>query len=80
MNYVYDPVQAAQITAYVQYVTPVRGVKEELIKMGGDAAALADSPILFPSADDLARLKVFADLPTEVDEAITKRFLTITGG
>ncbi len=31
--------------------------------MGGDAAALADSPILFPSAEDAARLKVFADLP-----------------
>ena len=80
MNYVYDPVQAAQITAYVQYVSPVKGVKEQLVKMGGDAAALADSPILFPSADDLARLKVFADLPTEVDAAITKRFLSITGG
>jgi spermidine/putrescine transport system substrate-binding protein len=80
MNYVYDPVQAAQITAYLQYVTPVKGVKEQLIKMGGDAAALADSPILFPSADDLARLKVFADLPNDVDEAITERFLSITGG
>ena len=49
MNFVYDPVQAAQLTAYVQYVSPVKGVREELIKMGGDAAALADSPILFPT-------------------------------
>ena len=49
MNFVYDPVQAAQLTAYVQYISPVKGVREELIKMGGDAAALADSPILFPT-------------------------------
>ena len=50
------------------------------IKMGGDAAALADSPILFPTAEDAARLKVFADLPEEVDDAITDRFLKVTGG
>ena len=80
MNFVYDPVQAAQITAFVQYVSPVKGVREELIKMGADAAALADSPILFPPAEDQARLKVFADLPNDVDQAITTRFLGITGG
>jgi spermidine/putrescine transport system ATP-binding protein len=80
MNFVYDPVQAAQITAYVQYVSPVKGVKEQLIKMGGEAAELANSPILFPSAADAARLKVFADLPAEVDDAITAAFLKVTGG
>jgi spermidine/putrescine transport system ATP-binding protein len=80
MNFVYDPVQAAQITAYVQYVPPVKGVKEQLVKMGGEAAALADSPILFPSAQDAARLKVFADLPQDVDDTITAAFLKVTGG
>ncbi len=80
MNFVYDPVQAAQLTAYVQYVSPVKGVKEQLIKMGGDAAALAESPILFPTAEDAARLKVFADLPADVDDAITAAFLKVTGG
>ena len=80
MNFVYDPVQAAQLTAFVQFVSPVKGVKEELIKMGGEAAALADSPILFPTAADAARLKVFADLPADVDDAITAAFLKVTGG
>jgi spermidine/putrescine transport system substrate-binding protein len=80
MNFVYDPVQAAQLTAYVQYVTPVKGVRDELIRMGGDAAALADSPILFPDEAEAARLNVFADLPPEIDLAITERFLSITGG
>ena len=32
MNFVYDPVQAAQITAWVGYVSPVDGVREELEK------------------------------------------------
>jgi spermidine/putrescine transport system ATP-binding protein len=80
MNFVYDPVQAAQITAYVQFVSPVKGVRDELVRMGGDAAALADSPILFPSEEEAARLHVFADLPDEIDIAITERFLGITGG
>jgi spermidine/putrescine transport system substrate-binding protein len=80
MNIVYDPVQAAQITYWVQYVTPVKGVRDELVRMGGDAAALAESPILFPSAEDQARLNVFADLPQELDAALTDRFLRIIGG
>ena len=80
MNFVYDPVQAAQLTAWVQFITPVKGVRDELVNMGGDAAALADSPILFPTEEDAARLHVFADLPEEIDVAITERFLQITGG
>jgi spermidine/putrescine transport system substrate-binding protein len=79
MNFVYDPVQAAQITAWVQYITPVKGVRDELVKMGGDSAALADSPILFPSEKERTRLKVFADLPDDIDAELTDRFLTITG-
>ena len=80
MNFVYDPVQAAQLTYWVQYVTPVKGVRDELVNMGGDAAALADSPILFPSAEDAARLNTFADLPQEVDAQLNDRFLRIIGG
>ncbi|MET0459051.1 MAG: spermidine/putrescine ABC transporter substrate-binding protein, partial [Ilumatobacteraceae bacterium] len=80
MDYVYDPVNAARITAYVQYVTPVVGVRDELIKLGGDAAALADSPLLFPDEAIRSRLHVFADLPADVDQEITDRFVTITGG
>jgi spermidine/putrescine transport system ATP-binding protein len=80
MNYVYDPVQAAQITNYVQYLTPVKGVRDELVKMGGDAAALADSPILFPDSETQKRLKVFAGLPDDVDKAVTERFQRIIGG
>ena len=38
MNFVYDPVQAAQLTSWVQYLSPVKGVHDELVKLGGDAA------------------------------------------
>jgi len=80
MNFVYDPVQAAQLTYWVQYLSPVKGVREELVKMGDDAAALAESPILFPDAEVQKRLKVFAALPEELDFEINDRFQRIIGG
>jgi spermidine/putrescine transport system substrate-binding protein len=80
MNFVYDPVQAAQLTYYVQYVSPVKGVRDELVNMGGDAAALADSTILFPTDEDSSRLHLFAEMPDDLDARITDRFLGITGG
>jgi spermidine/putrescine transport system ATP-binding protein len=80
MDFVYDPVNAARITASVQYVSPVVGVREELVKLGGEAAALAESPLLFPDDATRARLHVFADMPDALDRAVTDRFVTITGG
>ena len=80
MNFVYDPAQAALLTSYVQFISPVKGVREELVNLGGDSAALADNPILFPDAETAARLKVFASLPDEIDIAITERFQAVTGG
>jgi spermidine/putrescine transport system ATP-binding protein len=80
MNFVYDPVQAAQLTYWVQYISPVKGVRDELILLGDDAAALAESPILFPSEEDALRLNVFAPLPDEVDAVLTDEFLGIIGG
>ncbi len=80
INFVYDPVQAAQLTAWVQFISPVRGVREELVKLGGDAAALAENPILFPDEATSARLKVFADIPDDVDARLNEAFNTIIGG
>ncbi|HEU5149720.1 MAG TPA: polyamine ABC transporter ATP-binding protein [Iamia sp.] len=80
MDYVYDPEVAARIAAYVQFISPVRGVREELEKLGGDAAALAESPLLFPGDEEKARMFVFGDMSEELDEQVTDRFLTITGG
>ncbi len=80
MDYVYDPAVAARIAAYVQFISPVMGVREELEKLGGDAAALAESPLLFPGDEERARMFVFGDMSETLDEQVTNRFLTITGG
>jgi spermidine/putrescine transport system ATP-binding protein len=80
MDYVYDPAVAARIAAYVQFISPVKGVQEELEKLGGDAAALAESPLLFPGDAEKARMFVFGDMSEDLDTEITDRFLGITGG
>lgn len=57
MNAFYDPAIAAANTQFVQYISPVLGVREELQAAGGSAAELADNPILFP--DDETRRRLF---------------------
>jgi len=80
MNYVYDPENAARISSYVQYISPVKGVREVLEKSGEDGAKLAENPLLFPTDEIKKQLHVFADLPTKLDQQITDRFVGITGG
>ena len=79
MNYVYDPVNAARITASVQYISPVKGVKEELVKMGGDAAALAEDPLLFPDDATFGRLQSWGPLSDEEEAKFDEAFASITG-
>jgi spermidine/putrescine transport system substrate-binding protein len=79
MNYVYDPENAAKITEWVQYISPVRGVKEVLLFSGGEAAELADNPLVFPDEATTTRLKVFADIVGEDEKEIQKRFTGIVG-
>lgn len=79
MNYVYDPVNAARITAEVQYMSPVEGVRDELVKLGGDVAALAEDPLLFPDDATLARLQSWGPLTEEEEAKFDERFASITG-
>lgn len=79
MDFVYDPVNAARITAAVQFISPVEGVQDELRKLGGDAAALADSPLLFPDDATQDRLNTFATLTEEQASAFDEEFSRIAG-
>jgi spermidine/putrescine transport system substrate-binding protein len=56
MNFVYDPKIAAQIAAYIAYVTPVKGTQAVLAKTD---PALAKSPLAFPSDEVLAQTHQF---------------------
>jgi spermidine/putrescine transport system substrate-binding protein len=76
MNFVYDPVQAAQITAWVGYVSPVAGVQAEVEKLDPD---LANDPLVFPDDATLANTKGFAPLSEEVEAEYDAAFSAITG-
>ena len=56
MNFVYDPKIAAQIAAYVNYVTPVKGAQEELAKTDPETA---NNPLIFPTDEMLAGVHPF---------------------
>ena len=53
MNFVYDPKIAAQIAVGTSYISAVKGVKEEAIKLDPDSAS---NPLIFPDEDTLARV------------------------
>ena len=68
MNYVYDPAVAAKIAAYINYVTPVNGAKEELAKTSPE---LANNQLIFPTEETLSQVKQFDSAALDNEEYIT---------
>jgi spermidine/putrescine transport system substrate-binding protein len=79
INYWYDPLHSAQLMAEIQYISAVNGVADELTKMGGDAAALVDNPLVVPTEEMLAQLKIFGTLDQEAEDKFVERFSEILG-
>ena len=67
MDYYYDPVVAAQVAAWVNYVCPVDGAQAEMEKIDPD---LAESPFIFPTADYIADNNIQAFRVLDADEDI----------
>jgi len=68
MNFVYDPVVAAQIAAYVNYVTPVKGAREQLAKSDPETAG---NRLIFPDDETLSQVKQFDSEALDNEEYIT---------
>lgn len=79
INFFYDPKNAAVLTAEIQYISPVDGVADELTKLGGDAAALVDNPLVVPTDEFLAQLSIFGVLDDKAEEKFDQRFAEVTG-
>jgi spermidine/putrescine transport system substrate-binding protein len=75
MNFVYDPKIAAQIAAYVNYVSPVKGAKEELAKID---PKLAENPLIFPDETTLSKVKIF-DSEALNNQDYVERWQTLIG-
>ena len=76
MNFVYDPKIAAQIAAYVYYVSPVKGAEDEIKKL--DASA-AKNPLLFPSADVVAKQHNWQFLSDDVAAKLDELYADLAG-
>ena len=76
MNYVYDPAVAANIADYVFYVSPVEGAADEIKKIDPGAAT---NPLLFPSADVVAKQHNFQFLSPELEDKLNSLMADLTG-
>jgi spermidine/putrescine transport system substrate-binding protein len=76
IDFVYDPAIAAQIAAWVNYVTPVKGAKEAL---AAEDPELAESPLIFPPEDVLANVRIFKTLTEEEESEYNDKFSEVTG-
>ncbi|GAA3700598.1 spermidine/putrescine ABC transporter substrate-binding protein [Terrabacter ginsenosidimutans] len=77
IDYYYDPKVMAQVEAYVNYIAPVKGTKDELVKID---KSLADNPLIVPPADVLARAQVFRGLTPAEETKFSKLYASITAG
>jgi spermidine/putrescine transport system substrate-binding protein len=75
MNYVYDPKVAAQIEAYVNYICPVEGAKDEMLAID---ESLANNTLVFPDEATLAKVKIF-DAEAADDTALKEKFQALIG-
>ncbi|MET0978170.1 MAG: spermidine/putrescine ABC transporter substrate-binding protein, partial [Paeniglutamicibacter terrestris] len=71
-----DPEIAAQVAAYVNFISPVAGAKEAMEKID---PSLMDNPLIFPSDEDLANAHVFRSLSAEEETNYGSQFQTAIG-
>jgi spermidine/putrescine transport system substrate-binding protein len=76
INWYYDPKIAAEVAAYVNYVTPVKGAQAEMEKIDPD---LATSEFIFPSEATMANLSVFRSLTPAEETSWTEAFQKASG-
>ena len=76
MNYVYDPEVAAQIAAWVNYITPVVGAQEAMQEIDPE---LAENTLIFPDEEMLANV---VETPPEFsnNEEYKEQFQALLGG
>jgi len=76
MNFVYDPVIAAQIADYVYYVSPVNGAAAEIAKLDPPAAT---NPLLFPTAAVVAGQHNWQFLSDELETLLNQLYSDLSG-
>ena len=76
MDYYFDPVNAATVAAYVNYVCPVEGAREAMADIDPE---LVDNPLIFPDEEFLAKAHVVRTLTPDEETDFSDRFQTAIG-
>ena len=76
MDWYYTPEIAAEVAVAVQYICPVLGAQEIVAKTD---PALAENPLIFPNAKDLANTHVFMPLTPVQEAKYSSQWAKLTG-
>ena len=77
INFYYEPRVMAAVEDWVNYISPVHGSRQVLIKSDPD---IAKNILIFPTRDVMARAHVFRGLTAAEEARYTKDFQQVTGG
>ncbi|WP_411698685.1 ABC transporter substrate-binding protein [Conyzicola sp.] len=77
MNYYYEPEVAAEVAAWVNYITPVAGAKEAMQAIDPE---LAENQLIFPNEETLATVKLFRTLTSEQQQKYGAEFQSVLLG
>jgi spermidine/putrescine transport system substrate-binding protein len=77
MNYYYEPEVAAEVAAWVNFITPVDGAQAAAAELFPE---VAENPLIFPDADTLAQAHIFRTLESADDQAFNADFQRVTLG
>ena len=76
INYYYDPMVAAKVAAYVNYICPVEGAQAAMEKVD---PSLVNNELIFPTAKTQSKLHVFRNLTPAEETEFTDAFQKATG-
>ena len=77
IDYYYEPEVAAKLAAWVNYICPVKGAREEMEKID---PSLVDNVLIFPDDDELAKAVSFMPLDDRQTTQYEGEFADVTGG
>ncbi|ORT56177.1 spermidine/putrescine ABC transporter substrate-binding protein [Streptomyces sp. CB03238] len=76
IDYYYELPNAARLAAYINYVCPVEGVREELSRID---PALASNTLILPDKAMAAKSRAFRSLTSEEETAYEEKFAKLIG-
>lgn len=76
IDYYYQPKEAAELAAWVNYICPVSGAQAEMEKIDKE---LAEAPLIFPDARMIAKGKNFRPMSAKEEARYEEKFSKLIG-